>query len=222
MNEEESLKTIEQESFRETREDGFNETNFGIMLLLLFNAIYEKPGYPSIFDVWFNLIVCIFGMLYFIFLLQFYKVFRKKYVYPRIGYVKLREYEPPKVTSRVIAVVILMIATAITLIYIISIGVVATDLVYRWGPAFFGLIMLVASFYLKDKTGQNRYYLFGALMTITGVAVAFAEFISTDMVSVIYFDGWGIALFVLGIVKFVLFIRKYPIIGTPEVANSEQ
>ncbi|MCK4567805.1 MAG: hypothetical protein KAU48_10915 [Candidatus Thorarchaeota archaeon] len=221
MNEEETLKTIEQESFRETREDGFNETNFGIMLLLLFNAIHEKPGYPSIFDLWFSLIVCIFGMLYFIFLLQFYKVFRNKYVYPRIGYVKLREYEPPKVTSGIIVVVILMIATAITLIYIISIGVVTTDLVYRWGPAIFGLIMWVASFYLKDRTGQNRYYLFGALMTITGVVVALAEFISTDMVIVIYFDGWGIAFLVLGVVKFVLFIRKYPIIGTPEVANSE-
>jgi hypothetical protein len=222
MNEEKSLKTIEQESFRELREDGFNETNAGIMMLILFNLIYEKPGSPTIFDTWFRLIFCIFGMLCFIFLFQFYKVFRKKYVYPRIGYVKLREYEPPKVTSRVIAVVILMIATAITLIYIISIGVVTTDLVYRWGPAIFGLIMLVASFYLKDRTGQNISYLFGALLTITGVVVALAEFISTDMVYVIYFDGWGIALFVLGIVKFVLFIRKYPIIGTPEVANSEQ
>jgi len=221
MNEEESLKTIEQESFRDLREDGFNEINFGIMLLLLFNAIYIKPGPPTILDAWFRLVFCIFGMLYFIFPLQFYKVFRNKYVYPRIGYVKLREYEPPKVTSVVIAVVILMIVTAITLIYIITIGVVTTDLVYRWSPAFFGLIMWIASFYLKDKTGQNRYYLFGALMTITGVAVGLAEFISADMVTVIYFDGWGIALFVLGVIKFVLFIRKYPIIGTPEVANSE-
>ena len=222
MNEEKNLKTIEQESFREIREDGFNEINFGIMLLLLFNAIYEKPGSPSIFDAWFRLVFVIFGMLYFILLLRFYKVFKNKYVYPRIGYVKLREYEPPKVTFGVIAIVILMIATAITLIYIITIGVVTTDLVYRWAPAIFGLIMSAASFYLKDKTGQNRYYLFGALMTITGVAVALAEFISTDMITVIYFDSWGIALFVLGVIKFVLFIRKYPIIGIPEVANGEQ
>ncbi len=222
MNEEKSLKTIEQESFRELREDGFNETSTGIMMLILFNAIYEKPGSPTIFDTWFRLIFCIFGMLCFIFLFQFYKVFRNKYVYPRIGYVKLREYEPPKVTFGVIAVVILMIATAITLIYIISIGVVTTDLVYRWGPAIFGLIMWIASFYLKNRTGQNRYYLFGALMTITGFAVAFTDFLPVEVVIMVYTLSWGAAFFVLGIIRAALFIRKYPVIDSPEDDTSEQ
>ena len=92
MNETQNLKELKQKSFRELNQDGFNEINTGIMMLILFNVIYEKPGSPTIFDAWFRLIFCIFGMLCFIFLFQFYKVFRNKYVYPRIGYVKLREY----------------------------------------------------------------------------------------------------------------------------------
>jgi hypothetical protein len=224
MSEEKSLKTIEQEAFREQRVDGFIEINFGILLLIMFNLLYlqyEQPGPLSIFDAWSHLIFLIFGMFCFILTLLFYRVSRKKYVYPRIGYVKPRD-DSSKVLSILIAVGILIFAVELTVIYFIEIGVVTIDWVYRWAPAFFGLAILGSSIYLKNKTGQNIYYLFGALMTITGFAVALADFIPTDMITAIYFDGWGITSIVLGAIKFVLFIRKYSIISTPEVANSEQ
>ena len=225
MNEELNLKGLEQESFRELNQDGFNEINFGILFLLYFNLIYiGKPGYPSIpsiFHASLGLTIAIFSMVYIIFIFLFYKVYRKKYVYPRIGYLKLREVRSSKAILGAIAAVILVVAEEITLIYLLSIDVVTIDWVYRWIPAFFGLTAFMVCFALKDRSGQNIYYLLGVLMTITGFVVALAEFISADMVPMVYFNGWGFAFIVVGVIKFVLFIRKYPIIGTPEVANSE-
>ena len=51
MNEEESLKTIEQESFRELRHDGLNEIIAGT-LFLSFIVLIVEPGLLSIFVVW--------------------------------------------------------------------------------------------------------------------------------------------------------------------------
>lgn len=207
---EKNLKTIEQESFRELMQDGFTEIMAGT-IFLVFPAIIAQPAFVPIFVVF-----------YIFFLPHFIEVVRKKYVYPRIGYVKLREEEPPKVTAGIVITVILMIAAGIMLIYAGSIGLITTDLVYRWVPAFFGLIMLAPSVYLKDKTGQNRYYLPGALMSITGVTVSLAALIPGDMAIVIYTVGWGTAFFVLGVIRSVLFIRRYPPIEAPEAVVGEQ
>ena len=135
---------------------------------------------------------------------------------------KLREEEPPKVTAGVVVAVILMIAAGIIVVYAISIGFISSDTIYRWVPAFFGVIMWAPSLYLTDKTGQKRYYLFGALMTITGFAVALADFLPVEAVVVVYSLSWGAVFFVLGITRAVLFIRKYPVIESPEDDSGEQ
>jgi len=221
MTNETSLETVEQESVQELTQDGFIELNFGVLLLLFFNIIY-KPSAPSIFEAWFNLALVIFCMFYIIFAFSFYRGFKKKYVYPRIGYAKLREVHSSKAILGTIVIFILSVTEEITLIYIISIDVVTMDWVYRWIPVFFGLTACTFSFLLKYRTGQNRYYLLGVLMTITGLTAALADFISTDMALTIYFDGWSIAILVLGVIKFLLFIRKYPITNTPEAADCEE
>jgi hypothetical protein len=210
MNEEQDLKKIEQVSFREFMQDGLTEIMAGT-IFLLFPLLIIKPIFVPIFVV-----------VYIFFLPQFIEIVRKKYVYPRIGYVKLREDEPPKVTVGVVVTVILMIAAGIILVYTISIDLISSEMVYRWVPAFFGVIMWAPSLYLKGKTGQNRYYMFGALMTITGFAVALADFLPVEAVNVVYSLSWGATFFVLGIIRTVLFIRKYPVIESPEDDSSEQ
>jgi len=210
MNEEQDLKTIEHESFREFMQDGFTEILAGT-IFLVFPVIFTRPYF-----------VPIFVLFYIFFLPHFVEVVRKKYVYPRIGYVKLREEEPPKVTAGVVITVILMIAAGIIVVYAISIDFISPDMIYRWVPAFFGVIMWAPSHYLTDKTGQKRYYLFGALMTITGFAVALIDFLPVEAVVVVYSLSWGAAFFVLGIIKVVLFIRKYPVIESPEDDSGEQ
>ena len=210
MNEEQDLKKIERGSFREFMQDGFTEMMAGTVFLV-FPLLIIEPAFVPIFVVF-----------YIFFLPHLLEVVRKKHVYPRIGYVKLREDEPPKVTVGVVVTVILMIAAGIILVYAILIDLINSEMVYRWVPAFFGVIMWAPSAYLKDKTGQNRYYLFGALMTITGFALALTDFLPVGAVNVVYSLSWGAAFFVLGIIRAALFIRKYPVIESPEDGSGEQ
>ena len=225
MNQEQNLKELEQESFQELNRDGFNEVNLGMVLLLFFNAIYFGiPEYPSISPIilsWLGLTITIFGMVYIIFIFLYYKVYRKKYVYPRIGYLKLREIHSLRAKLGGLAVLILVIAEEIILIHMLSTGVVTIDWVFRWVPVLFGLTACTFCLALKNRSGQNSYLLVGALLTITGFAVALAEFISAELVPIVYFDGWGFAFIVVGLIKFVLFIRYYPIIETSEVEHNE-
>ncbi|MGY5871631.1 MAG: hypothetical protein RTV72_05250 [Candidatus Thorarchaeota archaeon] len=220
MNKEQNLKELEQESFRDLNRDGFNEANLGIIFLLWFNSMYiGTPVYQLIVPGWLGLTIVIFFMVYLIFIFLYHQVYMKKYVYPRIGYVKLREVHSFKAKLGAIAIMILAIAAEIALVYMLSTDIITIDWVYRWIPVFFGLTACTFCFALKDMSGQNSYLLVGVLLTITAFALALAEFISADMVPIVYFDGWGIAFIVVGVIKFVLFIRKYPIIDTTEVVK---
>lgn len=209
MNEENDLKSIEQQSFRELMHDGFTEMLLGLVLAAL-PVIVLHPG-----------IISIFVVFYIIFLPPFFEGIRRKYIYPRIGYVKLSEDEPPKVTVRLVATLVLIIVFLAVVIYSVGIGIVDQDLVYRCIPAAFGLIMWVPSVYLEEKSGQNRYYLFGALMTVTGVAVALAPIADANFAGFLYFVSWGLFFLVLGLVKYAIFVRRFPVVDIPEDAQDE-
>ncbi|UCH04327.1 MAG: hypothetical protein JSW05_12270 [Candidatus Thorarchaeota archaeon] len=209
MNEEKDLKSLEQESFRELMHDGFTEMLLGLILAAL-PVLVLHPG-----------IISIFVVFYILFLPPFLEGIRRKYIYPRIGYVKLSEDEPPKVTARLVATLVLIIVFVAAVIYSVAIGIIDQDLVYRWIPAAFGLIMWVPSVYLEEKSGQNRYYLFGALMTITGVAVALAPIADSNFVGFLYFVCWGLFFLALGLVKYALFVRRFPVVDLPEDVQDE-
>ncbi|MFX1416319.1 MAG: hypothetical protein ACFFC0_05880 [Promethearchaeota archaeon] len=209
MNEENDLKSIEQQSFRELMHDGFTEMLLGLVLAAL-PVIVLHPG-----------IISIFVVFYIIFLPSFFEGIRRNYIYPRIGYVKLSEDEPPKVTVRLVATLVLIIVFLAVVIYSVGIGIVDQDLVYRCIPAAFGLIMWVPSVYLEEKSGQNRYYLFGALMTVTGVAVALAPIADANFAGFLYFVCWGLFFLVLGLVKYAIFVRRFPVVDIPEDAQDE-
>ncbi|MFX1603233.1 MAG: hypothetical protein ACFFCK_07075 [Promethearchaeota archaeon] len=204
MNEEKDLRFVEQASFRELMQDGFTELLLGLILASM-PLFVLQPGFISIFVVF-----------YIIFLPPFFEMIRKKYIYPRIGYVKLYEDEPPRVTVRFVAVLVLLVVSVAAIIYSVGTGIIDEDLVYRWIPAAFGLIMWVPSGYLKEKSGQNRYYLFGALMTITGVLVGVTPTVDPNIVSPIYFIVWGFSFMMLGSVRYSLFVRRFPIVDILE------
>ena len=201
---EQNLIEIEQKSFRELIQDGSTETLLGLVLLV-FPAIMAESSFVPFFVVF-----------YIIFMPHLIEGFRKRYVYPRIGYVKLKEEEPPKLSLGIAMVVLLIFVSVIVVLYTLSIGLIDRDFIWRWLPTVFGFIMWGPSLYLKDKTGQNKFYLFGALMTVTGIAISLTASIPAGIAMTIYMVGWGLFFLVLGLVRFLLFIRKYPVLDTPE------
>jgi hypothetical protein len=210
LNDERSLETIEQESYRELMQDGFSEILVGTIFLVL-PAIFLQSSFLPIFVVF-----------YVIFMPQGVEIIRKKYTYPRIGYVKLREDEPPKISLGIVVVVLLIFITIIAVFYFAFIDVIDRFFIWKWIPAVFGFIMWGPSLYLKGKTGQRAYYLPGLLMSITGVATALVTFLTAEVGTALFMVGWGLAFMVLGLIRFLLFIRKYPILDNPEDESSEQ
>lgn len=208
MNENDLLE-IERKTYRESMKDGLTEFLLGLVLCVIPGIMFQSYFVP------------IFVMFYIIFLPQGIEAFRRKYTYPRTGYVKLREEQPPKLTLGVAAVALLIFITIIAILYSLSIGVIDRYFIWKWLPTVFGVIMCGPSLYLKDKTGQNRYYLWGILTAITGVAVSLSPFISAEVSLTFYMISWGVAFIVLGIIRFVLFIRNNPVIDGPEDDSGE-
>ena len=209
MNDAELLE-IERKTYRESMRDGLTEFLLGLVLIVIPGIMLKSSFVP------------IFVVFYIIFLPQGIEAFRRRFTYPRTGYVKLREQQPPKLSLGVAVVVLLIFVSIIAVFYSLAIGVIDRYFIWRCLPTVFGFIMWGPSLYLKDKTGQNRYYLFGTLMTVTGLAVTLAVFIPATYALTIYMLSWGLAFLVLGIIRFVLFIRKYPVIDTPEDDSGEQ
>ena len=208
MNDEELLE-IERKTYRESMRDGLTEFLLGLVLIVIPGLMLKSSFVP------------IFVVFYIIFLPQGIEAFRRRFTYPRTGYVKLREEQPPKLSLGVAVVVLLIFISIIAVFYSLAIGVIDRYFIWRCLPTVFGVIMWGPSLYLKDKTGQNRYYLFGTLMTITGLAVTLAVFIPATFSLTIYMLSWGFAFLVLGVIRFALFIRKYPVIQTPEDESDE-
>lgn len=204
MNEHRDLKMIEQESYRELMQDGLTEVLLGL-ILLAFPLILFESGF-----------LVIFVIFYIIYMPQAIEAFRKKYTYPRIGYVKLHEDEAPKLSLGIVIAVLLMFIIIIAVIYSVYANLIDKSFIYRWLPAVFGFIMWGPSLYLKDRTGQNGYYLLGLLMSITGILVGLANLSTVEVQGILYMISWGIIFLTLGLMRFHLFIRKYPILENPE------
>ena len=206
----EDLLEIERTTYRESMRDGLTEFLLGLVLIVVPGLMLESFFVP------------IFVVFYILFLPQGFEAFRRRFTYSRTGYVKLREDQPPKLSLGVAVVVLLIFISIIAVFYSLAIGVIDRYFIWRCLPAVFGFIMWGPSLYLKDKTGQNRYYLLGTLMTVTGLAVTLAMFIPATYALTIYMLSWGLAFVVLGIIRFTLFVRKYPIVDIPEDGSSEQ
>ena len=209
MNENDLL-AIEQGTYRQSMKDGLTEFLLGLVLCLIPGIMAESYFVP------------IFVVFYIIFLPQGIEAFRRKYTYPRTGYVKLREEQPPKLTLGVAAAILLTFITIVAILYSLSIGVIDRYFIWKWLPTVFGVIMVGPSLYLRDKTGQNRYYLWGALTTISGLAVSLTPLLSAEVSLAVYMLAWGGAFMILGIIRFVLFTRNNPVMDTPEDENGER
>ena len=208
------LVTTGQNAYRATMKDGFTEILTGLFFTMT-HAIFINPSFISIFVVF-----------YILFLPQFIEIARKKYTYPRVGYVKLRTDETdyrPKVLLALLFIVILCSA--------IVVMIMTQDVTnyYNWFimfPAILGMAMLVSSAYLVDRTGSKIYWGFGIVTTILGLVISY---LTTIFPPDGPFDGLlafsmilGAGLLICGLIKFVYFIRTIPVAEIQEDTSSEQ
>lgn len=213
MNDKDLVKTG-QTAYRETMKDGLIEILTGFFFILT-PIIFIQPAFVSIFVVF-----------YVLFLPQYVEIFRKKYTYPRVGYVKLRtdplDYRP----KALLALLFFVIVSSAILVMLMTQDVANY---YNWFimfPFILGTAMLAPSAYLVDRTGSKIYWGFGIATTILGLVIS--------IITLIYpldgpFEGLlafsmllGIGLLICGFIKFAYFRRTNPVIDIQEDSSSEQ
>lgn len=208
---------LEQETYRYSTQDGLAEIHIGLGLIIL-ACVIEVLDYRS-YDVF-----CWYGILFLliVFRTPILEKLRRKVTYPRIGYVKVRQDEPSQ-PLMVVLFSVLTISVGVSLALVIMPSDISFyDALWKYSPVSIGVVMILRSFFLVEKTGDRRYFAFGLLTVTTGPIFALLEFEPPRAGPVFYVLGWGVVIILVGLTTFIRFIRKYPIIDLDEVEASEQ
>jgi hypothetical protein len=202
------LKRIEQHTFHEFMIDGIVEILLGLVLIFM----------PILFTIPIFVVFVPFYIFYSKFIVE---SIRERTTYPRIGRVEFKregdkkDYSIKK--SLLVFLLFISVVFAITLVVMVVIeGKFELALVYKWIPLLFGLIMFGPSFFLIEKTGHQRYYLLGVFSTILGFLFSIPTFPDEKIGYFLYFLTLGVIAIITGIIKYIRFVRTYPVIHIEE------
>jgi hypothetical protein len=209
VNETIDLKRIEQRTFAEFMIDGITEILVGILLIFI-PIIFLKP----IFVV-FIVFIILFGH-------PVIEFIRERLVYPRIGRVEFKpdedkeDFSVKKSLLEFLLLILGAILITFTSMFIVEGEILTLTSWYKWIPLFFGLIMFGPSLYLVEKTGNRYNYFFGIFCTLLGLLFSIVSFPDEKIGMLLYFIVLGALILFSGIIKYIRFIQKYPIISIEE------
>jgi hypothetical protein len=203
-----NLSELEQETYRSTVKDGLMELFLGMTLLILSNVYY---------NTWSISLMVLFVIIIFP---KATEKIRERYIYTRIGYVKVK----PDTEFEVIQFITFMVtifSLAGILILLLPNGYDDTDNLYRIWPFILGMVMFGPAMHLQEKTGMDRYLFMGVLPTISGLLITVLSVIDEPWDK---FEGiriftllWGLLSLIFGVTMYVRFIKNHPIMEDEEI-----
>ena len=201
MDEKIDLEGIEQRAWRESMQDGLEIIMIGVVLLGTSTTFFSS--FPSIFfTTFFPLIMA----------LPIIEAVRRRYTYPRTGYVKVQA-DDAKMTVRGIflygVVVVAVIAVALYIIF--GSGLWPPFVFYQAVPAFVGAMLLGAMIYTRSKSGDPRYHAYGLIALASGIAFSIHRFAPVHNGITFYLLFIGGAFLIFGLVQFATFLREHPL-----------
>jgi len=201
-----NLKEIEKKAYRDSQQDGLMEVMMGL-ILMTFGGFF----YSTVFAFYILLIVFSGKIVEFI---------RRRYTYPRIGFVKFHEENPKDALTGVFLFEFAVIVIIFTLISIFG-DVKDYSQWVKWSPLFFGMILVGPFAHAASKSGSIRYTGYAILSVVLGVFFSLIEFGSGYGGLILYLFLIGAFLFLSGLVIFSLFLRKYPLPAEEETDASK-
>ncbi len=197
------LDKVERRAWRDTFQDGLVEILVGLFLVL-YAGVWSTP----------LMTVLIFLTLFFG--PKVAEKLKKRYTYPRIGYVQLPSEEGSQMARGMALYITIVISVVVALIFIFG----DIDGPYqwtRWVP-FGGSLLFCGGFiYLASKTGAIRYYVFIALSVGFGLLAVLLYPESYKAGMTFYLLALGSVLILWGGILFTQFLRRYPLSGEEEV-----
>lgn len=144
---------------------------------------------------------------------------KKRYIYPRIGYVKLRpekEADPKGIVVAAIVFVVILLGSGL---FTLAIG---KDQGWAfWFKYFFpgstGFMLAIGPFWLGETYGVRRGYVFAVLFLLSGIAIPVLgiasgyEAVGFECLLV------GVISLISGVIMFTRFLRNNPVV--PEEAS---
>ena len=193
------LLKIEKKAYRDSQQDGLMEVMMGL-ILITFGCFLYSPVFA-------------FYILLIIFSKKIVESIRRRYTYPRIGFVKFHKENPKDALTGVFLFEFAVIVIIFTLISIFG-DVKDYSRWIKWSPLFFGMILVGPFAHAASRSGSIRYTGYAMLSVVLGLFFSIIEFGSGYTGLILYLVFIGAFLFLGGLVIFTLFLRKYPL---PEV-----
>ena len=190
------LKKIEKKAFSQSQQDGLMEFVMGICLLAMSTRLFSR------------VLIVMFPLAMFLFR-PVLNAMRKRFTYPRTGYVKLVE-DKPKDAIAGIALITLIVIAVLAVAFILFADVGDFGLWLKWVPLWAGVVLAIMFVSLAAKSGTTRYYIFALWSVMYGLVLSILNFEPIETGTLLYFLAMGALLTPYGLVLFIRFLRKFP------------
>ena len=203
MNEKINLKNMERRANQLLSQDGLVEILLGAILFVS-SASFVKSG------SWVP-----FLPIYIIFMKNIIEGFRKRFTYPRIGYIKLPDDDSKEIGYGILTFVGTVGILLVVGVYI-TYGSLSGENIYRWIPMLVGMILFGGLHYNYSRTGDKTNYLYLSMVLLGGLAFSIKDFAEAKLGLQLYLLFIGGLFIVAGVVRFIVFTKKYPIKMVPD------
>jgi hypothetical protein len=192
------LRQIEHNVLRDFFQDGLTDILFGAFFFFLGLLLPQHGG--SV--VWPILLIVFFAPLL--------TVLKKRFTFPRTGYVAFRQGDPGPVPWFVLGSLVLGLVALVAVL--IAAGVIADPgRWYRWMPIFFGIWLAGIFLGLGLQVRLWRYYVVAGLALAAGPICALLPLTGKLANIGLFFATVGAVLLAWGVLAFVFFLRKHPL-----------
>jgi hypothetical protein len=192
------LKQVERNLFRDFMQDGLMEMMLGAFFFFLGLLLPRGGGLVT----WIVLLIVFSPLLV--------MRLKKRFTYPRTGYVELRQGDPGPIPWFTLGSFVLGLVALV--VVLIAAGVIADPgRWYRWMPVFFGIWLAGIFLGLGLQVRLVRYYLVAG-MTLAAGPLATLPALGEKLANVgLFFAAMGAALLACGVFAFVRFLRRNPL-----------
>ena len=208
MSEKINLKKMEQNAYKLVNQDGLMELLMGAILFVVSSTF---GGASSLSP---------FLAIYVIFIKKIVEGFKKRYTYPRIGYLKLPEDDSKNIGIGILTYMGGVMLALVAFIYLVY-GGLSGALFYKWLPLLIGLIFFGGLQYHYSKSGDKMVLLYIAVALGAGVIFSLLEF--TEKTGAQFYTLFLSGVFIVaGVYRFQKFRRDNPIQSIPEEVSEDE
>lgn len=197
------LHKMEQRANRLLSQDGLMEILMGAIFFVSSASFTTKGAFVP------------FLPLYIIFMKDIVEAFRKKFTYPRVGYVKVPDEESSDVGRGILTYVGVLMLVLVGGIYLVY-GGITTSAMYGWMPVGIGLFLSGAFQYNFSKTGDRMNWLYIATAVLGGISFSLRDFADAKEGLQLYLLFISVFFFIAGVIRFFAFRRNHPVLEEPE------